>query len=178
MRIFLPLARGLVFVSSLLCEELCTPIQKTEEFLSISSISTPVSLLAVSDIETAFNYSETILRRDVDRKTEFSVSKGSSLSWKSLSLKIFQVSYILTFTLKQPNRRINKVWNNMGRGAEIRAAHSPRLNYKAESDPTWEWQWFSGTNEWKKISTEHEYLKLMTMSHTLENLTFHDTIYG
>lgn len=118
----------LVFVSSLLCEEHCTPIQKTEEFLSISSISTPVSLLAVSDIATAFNYSETILRREVDWKKEFSVSKGSSLSWESLSLKIFQFSYILTFTLKQPNRRINKVWNKMGRGAEIRSAHSPRLN--------------------------------------------------
>lgn len=64
-------------MSSLLCEEPCTPIQKTEEFLSISSISTPVSLLAVSDIETAFNYSETILRRDVDRKTEPQCQKGA-----------------------------------------------------------------------------------------------------
>ena len=58
-----------MFVSSLLCEEHCTPIQKTEEFLSISSISTPVSLLAVSDIATAFNYSETILRREVGKKS-------------------------------------------------------------------------------------------------------------
>ena len=136
MRISLPLIRSLVYVSSLVCKEHCTHVQKTEELLSISSISTPVCVLSVNDIKTAFNHSETILKKTSGLENRVLSVKRELLVLRISFFEDLPVFLYLDFHPQATNHRINKAWNKMAREADIRTASSPRLNYKAESDPT------------------------------------------